>query len=118
MEGLRHIHEELNGVGVPLHLPLCWEGPRSVRLLWSILSLDNPDSPHDWPAAISVGNRMILIAERMGLAKERHEPRTELVEPRVHQLVDAIQLQRLILGGVVVVECINHLANLMEAIHK
>ena len=112
MEGLRHIHEELNGVGVPLRLP-CREGPRSVRLLWSILSLDDSDSPHDWPAAISVGNRMILIAERMGLARERHAPRTELVEPRVHRLVDAIQPRRLILGGLVVVECVNHLTNLM-----
>ncbi len=83
MEGLRHIHEELNGVGLPLCLPLCREGPRSIQLLWSILSLDDLDSPHDWPAAISVGNPMILIAKRMGLAGERHEPRTEL-EPRVH----------------------------------
>ena len=113
MEGLRHIYEELRGVGVPLLLPLCREGPRSIRLLWSILPLDNSDSPHDWLAVISVGNLMIIIAKRMGLARERHEPRTELVEPRVHRLVDAIQPQRLILGGVVVVECVNHLTNLM-----
>jgi hypothetical protein len=86
MEGLCHIHEheELHGVGVPLLLPLRWEGPRSIRLPWSILPLDNSDSPHDWLAVISIGNLMIIIAKRMGLARERHEPRTELVEPQVH----------------------------------
>jgi hypothetical protein len=56
MEGLHHIHEELHSVGVPLLLPLCQEGPCSVRLCWSILPLDNLDLPHDWLAAISVGN--------------------------------------------------------------
>jgi hypothetical protein len=47
---------------------------------------------------------VILIAKRVGLAGERHKPRTELVKPRVHRLVNAIQPRRLVFGGVVIVE--------------
>ena len=68
--------------------------------------------------AVSVGNQVILVVERMGLAWKRHEPLTELVQPRVHRLVDATQPQRLVLQGVVIVEGVNHLSDLVEAIHK
>jgi len=38
MEGLHHIHDKLHGVGVPILLPILWEGPHSVP--WLILPLD------------------------------------------------------------------------------
>jgi hypothetical protein len=54
----------------------------------------------------------------MRLAREGHKTGAELVQPRVHGLVDARKLQWCVPLGVMVVQGINHLTHLVKAIEE
>jgi hypothetical protein len=61
---------------------------------------------------------MIFIPKWMRLAREGHKTGAKLVEPRVHQLVEAGQPRRLIPFGVMLVEGINHLMHFVKSIKE
>ena len=118
IDGLRHVEQKVDRLRVPHPLVLARKGPSPIGRICAILSLDDLYPPHDQLPAITVCDQMIFIAKWMQFAREGHKTGAELVQPRVHGLVDARKPRWHAPLGVMVIEGINHLMHLVKAIEE
>jgi hypothetical protein len=72
-------------------------------------ALNDLDPPHNHLAVVPVGNRVILLAERVRLSRDTQETWAELREPRAHRLIKAVEPRGVIRIGVMTIESINHI---------
>ena len=61
---------------------------------------------------------MVLISKRLGFARNTHEPWAELVQKRVHQLIEETEPGGSVVLQVVLIEVVYHMPHIMKHIQK
>ena len=101
-----------------LSLKLCGERPLAICIIRTVLNLFYSNPVHHGIPLISIYNAMILISKSVGFARNTREPWAELVQKRVHQLIEATDPGGSVVLQIVFIEVAYHLPHIMKPIQK
>ena len=73
---------------------------------------------HHGITLISIYNDMVLVSNRVGFARNIHEPWAELVQKICHQLIEATEPGGSVVLQIVLIEVLYHMLHIMKPIQK